>query len=186
MICKGNYVWKKHLVDWSRPIICRETDRLVIFSFVQLTPRSPISSSSNWTSSVFDGEVNRSILRFSTSQEKLHSRAKHKSQSTCTLQMHTKSNKHGSLLCRSTSQICLCSQSSEQRVCVCIYVYIILWPAYTHRHHGESQNCIFKRKILMYAFITKLSILQYKDAAQQLQSCPSYEQGLMGTQLWGR
>lgn len=35
----------------------------------------------------------------------------------------------------------------------------------------------------MYAFIAKLSTLQYKDAAQQLQSCPSYEQGLMGTQL---
>lgn len=54
------------LTDRSHPGRVR-CNRLVIFSLVRLTRGSAISSNSDWTSSVLEGEVNRSILRLSTS-----------------------------------------------------------------------------------------------------------------------
>lgn len=122
----------------------------MIFSLVQLTPRSPISSSSNWTCSVFEGDVNRSILRLNTLREKPLWRAKLNSQSISHLNCrHRESVKHTTLhtTCKLMLHIFLCSKSSE----LCEYqckgsLSSLFWPACTHRHHGEIQNCKHKRK----------------------------------------
>lgn len=130
---KLSHAWYCWLKSSNHPQSVRH-HWLVIFILVQLTPRSSISSSSNWTSSVVESEVNRSILRLSTQREEPLSGAKESPQTIS--HMHGKHNKSSTdIQCYTKMYIAptLCRKGVPP-----------FCPA--SQHHAEIQHCTRERK----------------------------------------
>lgn len=141
----------------------------MIFSLCQLTPKSLISSSSNWTSSMFKGEINKSILRSSTSRETPLPWAKHKSQSTSHVHYwHWKSMEHKLLLCKSNCHIFLCSKWCVYQ---CKYLYCS-FGLHVHTDIMAGFKLAYMSESWCMQYITKLITIQFKSLHNNCSNAP--------------